>query len=152
MHFDKVLVPVDFSDDSLEALRYMAQAGRFDGSEVSLLHIVTSWTIPEEPFQELLMPANLRALKDDLLKEARTRMQELLEVSPLSKPPTCEVLYSPGSIGEAVSTFAANGKFSLIVIPTRGHGRVGGLLLGSVTQRVIQLSPCPILVIPTHRP
>jgi nucleotide-binding universal stress UspA family protein len=38
----------------------------------------------------------------------------------------------------------------LIVAGTRGHTAIGGLLLGSVTQRLLQLAPCPVLVIPTR--
>jgi nucleotide-binding universal stress UspA family protein len=38
----------------------------------------------------------------------------------------------------------------VILIGTRGHAPVAGLLLGSVTQRLLHIAPCPVLAIPPH--
>jgi nucleotide-binding universal stress UspA family protein len=39
----------------------------------------------------------------------------------------------------------------LIIVGTRGHTTIGGLLLGSTTQRLLQLAPCPVLAVPAPK-
>jgi nucleotide-binding universal stress UspA family protein len=52
----------------------------------------------------------------------------------------------------AVVEVARNLGADLIVAGTRGHSAIGGLLVGSVTSRLLPISPCPVLVVPTRAP
>jgi nucleotide-binding universal stress UspA family protein len=51
-----------------------------------------------------------------------------------------------------IANTAADIPADLIVIATRGRTPLAGLFLGSVTQRLLQISPCPVFVVPTNDP
>jgi len=52
-----------------------------------------------------------------------------------------------GAPAESIITVAETRQCDLIVMGTRGLGRLGSLLLGSQTQKVISLANCPVLVV-----
>jgi nucleotide-binding universal stress UspA family protein len=49
---------------------------------------------------------------------------------------------------DLIADTARTVKADVIVLGSRGHTALGGLLVGSVTQRVIHIAPCPVLVVP----
>jgi nucleotide-binding universal stress UspA family protein len=61
-----------------------------------------------------------------------------------------ERLVESGAHGSAhtVARVATEEGADLVVVGTRGHGPVAGVLLGSVAQRLASIAPCPVLVVP----
>jgi nucleotide-binding universal stress UspA family protein len=53
-----------------------------------------------------------------------------------------------GRAADATAAAAQEVSADVIVVGTRGHTRLSGLLLGSVTQRLLQIATCPVLAVP----
>jgi nucleotide-binding universal stress UspA family protein len=56
-------------------------------------------------------------------------------------------LHPVGSAGDLIAEAADSGKFDLVVMGSHGHGALGGLVLGSVTQRVLARCRVPLLIV-----
>jgi nucleotide-binding universal stress UspA family protein len=50
----------------------------------------------------------------------------------------------------AIAEAARDTGADLIVVGTRGHTAIGGLMLGSVTQRLLHIAPCALLTVPAE--
>jgi nucleotide-binding universal stress UspA family protein len=80
------------------------------------------------------------------MKEAETILQKAIEaVGKIPGEVHTEIL--EGSPAEAILDVANTRKSDLIVMGSRGLGRLAGALLGSQSQKVVQHAPCPVLII-----
>ena len=55
-----------------------------------------------------------------------------------------------GGAAHAIAGAASAHESDAIVVGTRGHTPIGGLLVGSVTERLLHISPCPVIAVPTR--
>ncbi len=82
------------------------------------------------------------AVAERLLAEAGWRIDRAT-----GKPPAGTYLRW-GDPAEAIINTIAEEKFDAIVVGRRGRGRLAGLLLGSVSQKLASLAPCIVVVVP----
>jgi nucleotide-binding universal stress UspA family protein len=57
-----------------------------------------------------------------------------------------------GGPANDIAGVASEVDAELIVVGTRGLGLIAGILLGNVTQRLLQIAPCPVLAVPPEQP
>ena len=134
-----ILVPVDGSANSLRALKFAAERFR-DASHVQLLLLNVQ---PAMPPSSRVKPAMIKdhhkRMSEEALAPARTLAERLGAMF--------DCYFRVGDPAEVITNFARRTKCAEIIMGTRGLGRIRGLLLGSVTTKVIHLAAVPVTLV-----
>lgn len=140
-----VVVGVDGSLAAEKALDVAAEMAAMSGATLRVVHVAHSSLSPDaQAYVESSMAGNertktVRAQAEAMVRRAARRVRAAYGHVPLET----EVLYgNPGHVLGPLGTHAG-----LIVVGTRGHGGFAGLLLGSVSHRIIHDAPCPVMVV-----
>ena len=136
-----IVVGVDGSEHSLQALRWAAAEARLRGAR---LHVVGTFTTPiMSTGYEVAVPdpSDLQSASETMLAAAVDSVRESGDLDGVDL--ATEVL--EGHAGERL--IALSRESDLIVVGSRGHGGVLGLLLGSVTTYVVNHAHCPVVVV-----
>ena len=132
-----VLVPLDFSELSYSAI---APAREFVGAETALMliHVLTP-----------LHPADPAAMWNTLDDEQRKQKVEEFLAQKLGEMgyQQVKIKVAIGDPSTEIIDYAKEISADLIVLPSHGRKGISRFLLGSVTERVVRLSPCPVLVL-----
>ena len=139
MSKERFLVPVDGSAFALAAAQYAVQLVRRLSGEIILLHCHKSFpvTLGEPYFQQAI--TKIAEKSEKLLVPYR----ELLSHGGV--PHEVRVLEGPAA--EKIVSVAKIELCEMIIMGSRGRGDLHGLILGSVTHRVLHSAPCPVLVV-----
>jgi nucleotide-binding universal stress UspA family protein len=146
--FTRILAAVDGSDHGLNAARTAAGLAQALGARLTLL------TVYHQPSAALGEPNYSTALTEALehargiIDGAREAVREV--VGPEPEP---ETEWLGGAPAETIIAAARDGGYDMIVVGTRGRGRVQAALLGSVSSTVAGQAGRPVLVVgDEHRP
>ncbi len=140
--FKSIVWATDGSDHADRALSYVKELARQGGAAITVVHVVErieggGATGPPRRADEGEVQARLRKLAAEFTEEGLSVSVEIR--GEVGARPAHEIV-----------NVAREAGADLIVAGTRGLSAIGGLLLGSVTQRLLHLAPCPVLVVPPH--
>lgn len=140
----KILVPTDFSDFSKPAVDYAcALAARFE-SELHLLHVVDDPTVHVSDPTMIAMGA-LYDKQEERHELAQAEMQKLTGDWDNGVEIVRET--REGASFVEIVRYAKKNEIDLIVIGTHGRSGLKHVLIGSVAERVVRKSPCPVLTV-----
>jgi nucleotide-binding universal stress UspA family protein len=142
--FNRILLPVDASDQAARAVEYAVALWRNhpapEAMDIHLMNVQRELSgdvarfVPKESVQDYHRERSEQALE---------RPRKLLDAAGVKYA----VHMMVGRPWEAISDYAAQNRFDLILMGTRGLGTYTGAALGSVAQGVAQRSTVPVLLI-----
>jgi nucleotide-binding universal stress UspA family protein len=139
--FSKILVPVDASKHSYEALSAALKLSKSIGSEVTVIHIMEYvpkiYIQSQKQFDELLEAQNNYGKK--VLNKCLTQAKEA--------GTTIKTQLQEGDPATVILEGTSAGKYDLIIMGSRGLGKFKKLLLGSVSSKVVNHATCSVLLI-----
>jgi nucleotide-binding universal stress UspA family protein len=155
MNVQRILVPVDFSDNALLAKAAAESLAERFGAEIQLLHVVEG--SPYEvyvqkgfesdvpfyvPISESPPSASQNIIVKNLMEEAQRRLEQMSD----KKAKIKSAVRRGNSVDEILGEIATY-KADLVVMCTHGWRGIKHALLGSVTEKVVRLSPVPVLTV-----
>lgn len=142
MKIERILVPTDFSEHSLAALKYAIELAREHESEVVLVHVVEPLPYGVGRWYE---PTKLL---EDYGEMASVEL-ERFEKQATQLYPKCRSELHFGVVHEVIGELVSKLKVDLIVMSMRGQTHLLDLLIGGTAEKLLRYAPCPVLRIRT---
>ena len=139
----KILVAVDFSQGSIEALRQAVKLGEAFKAKLLLLHVLHDPA--DAPGFYASRKAGRKVLRN--MEEAASSMMSEFVGKHLKNAENFEVRIVPGLSAEQIVRVADKEESDLVVLGTNGHSGLKRLMIGSVTDRVLRACKCPVLAV-----
>lgn len=143
----RILVATDGSEGADRAVDYAAAQAKTDGAELLIVNIIGGYNLPDKVVrafthaQHAWLEELLTSLSAQTLNQARNRALG-------SGVKTIQLETRAGEVSQTIIEIAQEKKADAIIVGKRGAGQVAGLLLGSVSQKLVSLSPIPVTVVP----
>ena len=143
MEIKKILVPIDFSENSVKILQASLYFAKNCTARLHFVFVVQSF----EDYSGFFVPhMPIARFEEELLQSAEKKMQEYLrENLPQDIPHQSKVL--SGDVAEEIVLYAEAEGIDLIIMGTHGYKGLEKVLFGSVAEKVVKTASCPVMTI-----
>ncbi|MBM2845967.1 MAG: Stress protein UspA-like protein [Bacteroidetes bacterium] len=140
---NRILVPIDFSSHSKNALKYAIPMAEQFGATLHLVYVVEPTIYPADlGFGQVVMPG----VEDELREKGAEELKSLIAEEIGTRVKATSAVRT-GKPHQEILQEAAEQKIDLIVIATHGHSGVEHILFGSTAARIMRLAKCPVLIV-----
>jgi nucleotide-binding universal stress UspA family protein len=150
MEIKQILVPVDFSDTSDKAIELAAFMAAKFGSEITLYHVVVLFKVEDADLDEKM--ELYENLFHSLKEKAEEKSDSRIELVAKQKVPVHKVIVRGLAASDSILEYIDNHPVDLVIMGTHGKSGIQKVIQGSVTERIVRLSPVPVLTVHPETP
>jgi nucleotide-binding universal stress UspA family protein len=143
----RILVAADGSEGADRAVDYAARRAKADGAELLIVNVMGGYGLPDKVFQAFTNDQNV-LLKELLASQSAATLTTARDRAREAGVSTIVLESRTGEVARTIIDIAHEKKADAIVVGKRGAGRVAGVLLGSVSQKLVSRSLLPLAVAP----
>ena len=147
MQVKRILVPVDFSENSNKILQYGIFVAKQFQAQINVVFVAQTFHDYSE-FFEPHMP--IIQFEEDLVASARERMDSFLKEN-MDVPAVCENEILVGDVAEEILGLIDASNIDMVVMGTHGYKGLEKILFGSVAEKIVKMASCPVLTVNPYK-
>jgi len=149
--FERILVPIDFSEHSKKTVSCAMKLASRDNALVQLLHVFQISDYVITPFARRKQQADQVKSQIDAAEQEARESLAAFEQQFLNRGIRVEAYIRVGYPFDEIVAMADHFNVDLIVIGSHGYSGITRLLVGSTAERVVEHAACPVLVVKERR-
>jgi len=137
---NKILVPTDLSEYSEYTLEQVVELARASSAEIDLLHVLDVHTYDPNKVEDFM-----KSDKGEILQK---KVRDAMKMPDGAEDVSINKVVIRGfDISAEIANYARENNVGMIVMSSHGRRGISKLLLGSVTDKVIRIAPCPVMAV-----
>lgn len=141
--FSKILVPVDFSEYTDDIIKYSVEIAEKFNSTIHLIHVIPNMDY-FTPYESFMAAENMVTVQKGVEAEVQRDIEKV--AGTIKGIPVTKVVRTGVSFVEIVE-YVRSEHIDLVIMATHGRGGLEHIIIGSVAEKVVRKSPCPVLTI-----
>lgn len=143
----RILCPTDFSSDSHSALRVANEMALYFAADLTLVHVLPHVMDSAWPIDGYLVgPVDVELTPKDHLRNAQKSLSEEAN-DHISRDVSLTLEVLRGEPAAEILELAKRINTEMIVLAPHVHSRIRNAILGSTADKIVRLSPCPVITL-----
>ncbi|MCX5812857.1 MAG: universal stress protein [Proteobacteria bacterium] len=140
--FKKIVCPIDFSEFTNDIIKYAVSLAKKYDAELHFFHVIPNLNY-FTPYESFLTPENLVLIEKNIEKEVEKDFEKIIKGIDIS---VIKVIKTGVTFIEIID-YIKEENIDLVVMGTHGRSGIEHILIGSVAEKILRRSPCPVLII-----